>query len=377
MNAIIEEKTDDTALAIRERLGKVEGVITEFDKVSAGLADLRTKYSGIVFDVSTTKGMKEACDARLAIREPRYAVEKVRKDAKAPVLALGKDIDARAKYITEALLELEIPIDDQIKAEEARKEAEKAARAAAERARVESIQERINEIRGAVQAASHSNSSTVAAHIEDIERMVIDDSFQEFKVAAQRAKDETLAALRDMHDKAKAAEEREAQIKAELAELENRRAEQARLEAEARMRREAEEREHQARLDAQRREEEARMAAEREAQERELAAQREAQRKAEDEARLAREAEERRIAAERAEVERQRREQEEREAAARAESERQRREAEEAAHAAEKKLRDAAPVMRDALIALRNTVITDEEIKIIDDALAVAGIIVE
>ena len=78
---------------------EVQNAVAEFDKVAAGLAELKGKYAGVVFDVTTTKGMDEAKAARAAIREPRYEIERVRKAAKAPILKLGKELDDRAKAI--------------------------------------------------------------------------------------------------------------------------------------------------------------------------------------------------------------------------------------------------------------------------------------
>ena len=106
----------------------------------------RTKHPiDLVFDVSTTKGMAEAIAHRAAWRDPRITVEKFRKAAKAPVLTLGKDIDARAAWLTDQLLLGETPVHEQIKAEEARKAQEKADREAAEFGRVLAIQEAIAE----------------------------------------------------------------------------------------------------------------------------------------------------------------------------------------------------------------------------------------
>jgi hypothetical protein len=111
---------------------QVQGVLTEFSRVEAGLAALRAKHGNTVYEVTTTAGMDAAKAARAEIREPRFAVEKVRKAAKAPLLAIGRRIDAEAARITDAILAIETPIDDQIKVEEARKVAEREAKRAAE-----------------------------------------------------------------------------------------------------------------------------------------------------------------------------------------------------------------------------------------------------
>ena len=348
---MIETPADTSALAIRENIQRVETALSEFDKISAGLAELRQRHPvDLAIDVTTTKGMREAVAARAAWRDPRIAVEKARKAAKAPVLALGKDIDARAAYITTALLEGESNYDDQIKAEETRKEAEKAAEAEAERVRVAAHHERIAEIRGAIGAASNCSAELILDHIGDIERLHVDDGFEEFQGQAQLAKDETLDKLRAMHGAAVAAEAEAARIKAEQEaeaariaaereELDRLRAEQAKRDAEAAEARAAAEREQAERLAAERAEQEAELKRQREAQEAELRAQREAQAAVEAAQREERAKEERRIAAERADLDRRQREAEEaqrKEIALRS--------------AAEAKVREAAPQMLDALL---------------------------
>ena len=58
---------------------EVQSAVAEFDRVAAGIALLQQEYAGVVFDVSTTKGLDAAKTARATIREPRYEIEKVRK----------------------------------------------------------------------------------------------------------------------------------------------------------------------------------------------------------------------------------------------------------------------------------------------------------
>jgi chromosome segregation ATPase len=117
-------------------IDQVQGVLTEFSRVEAGLAALREKHGNTVYDVSTTIGLDAAKAARSEIREPRYAVENVRKAAKAPLVALGKRIDIEAARITSEILKIETPVDEQIKAEEARRVADREAKKAAEVERV-------------------------------------------------------------------------------------------------------------------------------------------------------------------------------------------------------------------------------------------------
>ena len=236
---------------------KVAGALAEFSRVEAGIAVLREQFAGVVYDVATTEGMGAAREARRAIREPRYEVEKVRKDAKAPLLALGRQIDDEAKRITAALLSIEEPIDQQIAAEEARREAERQAKIRAEQERVEKIRARIEQIRSMATAAAAFSTEKISRRISELAQVSIDDSFAEFKDEAGRVLAETAAALQDLHAAAQAREDEQARIAAERAELNRLRAEQEAREKADRERRDAEVRAEQEQIAAERRQIEA------------------------------------------------------------------------------------------------------------------------
>lgn len=153
------------ASVVSTSLAVVKTTVKAFDAAEAGLAKLTKRYENVVFDVSTTKGMKEATDARLAIRAPRYAVKKALDDAKRPLNDLKADITARAASLTERILALETPIDEQIKAEEKRKLEEKAAREEADRKRILAISERITAIRMTAGRAAECRTSTRVGEI--------------------------------------------------------------------------------------------------------------------------------------------------------------------------------------------------------------------
>ncbi len=213
----------------------IERALVEFSAVEAGLAVLRNDYANVVYDVATTAGMNDAKAARVALREPRYEIERIRKSAKAPLLALGKKLDSDAARITAEIEKLEGPIDAQIKAEEGRKEAEKQARIEAEQKRVAEIQEGIEELRGCRMLTVLSGSELIAEHISDTERLPVDVSFfEEFLPQAIDAKAAGLLWLHSLHDAAVAHEQEQDRIKAERVELDRLRAEQAKRDAEER-----------------------------------------------------------------------------------------------------------------------------------------------
>lgn len=279
---------------MNEDLQKIDNALVRFSTVEAGLATLAGLYKGVVYDVTTTAGMEDAKAARRAIREPRLQVEQIRKEAKAPILQLGRTLDAHAQRITAALVGLEEPIDKQIKAEEERKEREKQERIAAEAARVQKIQERITELRGVVSLPFRDNAALVMEHIGDIERIEIDASFAEFQDAAADAKAASLARLREIHAGIVERESERRRIAAERAELERLRAEQAERDRIEREQRAEEERVAKAARLAEVRAQEEALRLEREA----LAAQQREQERIAEEERAT-------LAAERAELERQ------------------------------------------------------------------------
>lgn len=290
--------------------------IAEYNPTEAALAELRTKYADAAFDLTTVAGNKAARAARLELVTLRTSLEKKRKELKEPALEYSRRIDSEAKRIAAAILELETPIDEQIKADEARREREKAEREAAERVRVEAIVSRLEAIKGAVAKAAGRSSLVILTVIESLDAQVIGEDFDEFRERAQAAKTEALAALREMHARVAEQEEEARRLREEREALRREREAQEKAAAEARAAEEA-------------------AAAER--------------RRKEDEERAARQAEldaeAARLAAEREAFERTQREQAAREAADRAAieaAERIKREAREAAERAELEAREAA-----------------------------------
>ncbi|KKL06962.1 hypothetical protein LCGC14_2590780, partial [marine sediment metagenome] len=215
--------------------------IQEYSQTQAALSVLRERYTNVTFAVATTDGMKAAKEARADVRGYRTGLEKMRKELKAPALERSRLIDAEARSITEELLELEKPIDIQIKKFEAKIEAERQAKIEAEVKRVEDIQDRIAELRSAVTAVSCMGTPTsekVQDFIDDINAIAVDSSFGEFEDQAKDAKTATLATLRELFAAAIEREKEAARIAAEREELDKLRAEAEKREVAARKRRE-------------------------------------------------------------------------------------------------------------------------------------------
>jgi colicin import membrane protein len=283
-------------MAENSDIQEVSNALASFDKVAAGLAVLTKQYGGVVYDVQTPRGMAAAKEARVAIRNPRYEIERIRKAAKAPLLAIGKRLDSEAARITTELMGIEDPIDQQIKNEEGRKERERAEAEAKEAARLAAIQERIDAIRRLPLLAAGKTAEHAAAVLE--QAMATD--VHGLGAAGDEALSTAVYAIKGVIAEREAHEAEQARIAAERAELAKlREAEQARLAEQDRIAREQAE---AARKELAQQQEAARLA--REVADREAAAER---KRLDDEAKAERDrqqalidAENRRIADERA-----------------------------------------------------------------------------
>lgn len=206
-------------------IAPIQQALTEFEKVGAGLLGLTTQYKDVVFNVQTGKGMDEAKAARLAIREPRYAVGRALTAAKKELSSIKKNVEERAEQITTALLAIEEPIDAQIKAEEVRKDEEKKAKEAAEQLRVAALRERIAAIVSTPTSVAGGSADAILQALNALAAIGIDASFDEFIAHAADAKEQAVSTLITLHAKAVAAEEAQSVIAAQRAELERFRAE--------------------------------------------------------------------------------------------------------------------------------------------------------
>lgn len=138
--------------AITASIGVVQGEVAKFDMIAAGLKAIEDAHpkNVIVAAIDTPAGMKAAETAWRAYRNPRLEVERARKAAKAPVLALGKAIDTFAGTLEDRLREGETHYKAQIDREEDRKEAVRQEQARIEREAQELHAQRLDTLAGYV-----------------------------------------------------------------------------------------------------------------------------------------------------------------------------------------------------------------------------------
>ena len=208
--------------------------IAEYSETASALAMLRENYAGVIYDVTQSKEMKAAKDARAELRGLRTSLEKKRVEIKAPALDRCRLIDSEAKRITAELVALEEPIDVQIKVEEARAEVEKLAKLQAEQERQDKIAAAIDAIRNVPASLTGKPSVIIAGQLANLEAMNLDeDEFSEHFRTASDALELAISRVRQMHADQVAHEAEQKQIVAERAELERVRAENAKLQQEA------------------------------------------------------------------------------------------------------------------------------------------------
>jgi colicin import membrane protein len=231
--------------------------LAEYSPVAEALTALRARYANVAFALATTEGNKAAREARSVLVSLRTGLEAKRVELKAPTLERGRLIDAEAKRITAAILALEQPIDQQIKADEQRRAAEAEARRKAEQERIDGHMAALGRIKGTPAQHAMSDSATVQAAIVAVQALEVGaGQWQEFAEHAAKARAEALDSLGALLAAAQA-REAEAQRQAE---------ERARLERVA-----AEQRAEAARLAAERAEQERQAAAAKAEQERQAA----------------------------------------------------------------------------------------------------------
>jgi len=229
------EPVQTTTIAV---LSIQDAALSKFSRTDIDLRALAARYKDVAFDVTTTKGMKEATAARLELRTARFTVQRIDKSTRDELNDLKRTVMDKAAELVKIVQPVEEGIDRQIKVEEERKEAAKVAAAAKEAERVARHKANIERIRGYREQAAGKKSAAIDDAIAWIEaRVSIGVEYEEFQDEAKATLESTLAGLRADYDKAKAREDEILRVEAQRVENERVAAELAaerkRLDAEA------------------------------------------------------------------------------------------------------------------------------------------------
>ncbi|OHD24885.1 MAG: hypothetical protein A2Y38_16265 [Spirochaetes bacterium GWB1_59_5] len=210
--------------------------ITEYNETEAGLAKLRERMKGVVYDVTTIPGMGLAKKDRRELVSLRTALENKRKEIKAPALERCKLIDEEAKRVCSEILALETPIDQQIKAEEARREEERQEKLRQAAAAQKILDDKIIEIGKLPLMCIGKDSEYIGKFLAAVKFKLIGGEFTgENLERAENAKAVAIAEIITILGDTLQAEEKAAQLKAEqeaeFARLAEERAERERQDA--------------------------------------------------------------------------------------------------------------------------------------------------
>lgn len=196
--------TTTTAVAAPQSPGAVlakplsikDTVIAQFKEAEAGLQAMADRYRDVVYDVTTTKGMKEAIAARAELRDDgRRMLTRTEKKVKDDVNELKQVMSAEVERLIAIVKPVEDAIDAQIKVEETRKATEKAERERKETERIAAHQANIAQLRGYVARAEGQPLAAIQGAIVALNELTFGEEWEEFAQAAGEARDATVTAL--------------------------------------------------------------------------------------------------------------------------------------------------------------------------------------
>lgn len=203
--------------------------IVEYDEFRAKMEEIKLTCNFLP-DVTTTEGYDQSKRVSLDVGKVLTSLEKTRKDKKADSLAYGRSIDGEAKAIREELEAFRLPhkeaykeLDNLKKEREANRKAE--------------LERRVAELVGLPELLRDSDSDSVKAALEDIQKEDCLD-FYEYTDQALKARNNSQTELSEMFA-AKLKQEQEA---VELAKLRKAQEERDQKERDERIAKEAEDR---------------------------------------------------------------------------------------------------------------------------------------
>lgn len=228
----------------------ISTAVVEYSELMAGLNEMQ-KLRGMAYDLRTVKGNEDARRDRRKLVTSRTWLEKRRVELnRADRASIAERValrDTEAVRLEGLIRALETPIDEQIAADEFRRETERVEKLRAEEARTSIHRERITDIANVAVRAAGMSASDIDSKIALVTRIDIDASFEEFEAVAGNTKFETLLKLKELHAAALLREEAAAEVarnKERLAVLEREAVERQQREDAERREREALEVQH-------------------------------------------------------------------------------------------------------------------------------------
>jgi len=222
--------------------------IVEFNEFEANLAEYKSRYEGVVYDLTDSDQEKRAKSDRLAIGKTIASLDRVHKDVKSPLKAQVDLLDGERKRIKDGLLDIQGSIKSQIAEHEANIEAKE-----------QELLARVEDIKSlAFFDGLNPDSALIEFRISDLTDMIIDASFEHYEAEATFAKVKALEYLQGFLVDVKKQEADAAELarlkKEQAAREQKEREDRIAAEAKARAEKDAEEsieRERQAKIEAE------------------------------------------------------------------------------------------------------------------------------
>lgn len=194
--------------------------LATYSPVESGLQELEKRMSGVAYDLTTTKGDKMARADRAECVRLRTSADGIYEAWNKPMLALQRGMRDTRDGIKNRILAIEGPVDQQIKADEARRKAAQAERDRIEAEKRATIQAAINRITGfAMDAVGESSAIIDGLRQQLVEMEVSLEVFGDRTGEAEQARQKVLAQLDSLYANTSLHEEQQAELARQRAEL--------------------------------------------------------------------------------------------------------------------------------------------------------------
>lgn len=180
---------------------ELANVVNVFSSFYEQLEEVKKVNEQTVFDYESKKGNKDARSHIYKLRQSKTAVNKAHKEAKAEALEFGRGLDSEKKKLISEFDEMIAVHEEPLKVIEER-----------EKQRIETINKRINYFEFYTQEENivGKNSYMLSLDIDVVEGCIVDDSYEEFKDKAELARFKCLEFLKNKFTEVKSLEEAEA-----------------------------------------------------------------------------------------------------------------------------------------------------------------------
>ena len=227
----VKPAADAVADEVVEPISKVNALVVRHPEFADFLEGLQLAYQqahGVVFNLRTVKGDQEARKLRKQLVSARAAIDRRRieknQEDRQSIADRIAARDAGAAVLTEFVNSLWEPVNQQIVADEERRAREAEEARQREEERIANHVAALGRIKEVAERAVDAPAAEIEQKLALVAKMEIGEDWEEFRSKAQQTKDETLARLGDLLERARKLEAERQAAEANARELERLRA---------------------------------------------------------------------------------------------------------------------------------------------------------